>query len=680
MNAAHIHADEPLITYTLFPDVTPREKTERVDVPWHELVERIEKAPTYLRKSDCPLISIAEYGDLKSDKDCLRHAANVKRIFGVEIDYDGEMMPMEEAANILHGAGILSCLYTSPSHRRDKPRWRVLLPLSEPAAPSQRAEFVGRVNRLLGGVATRESFTLSQSFYLGRVKDAEYVVIGTDGVCIDLAADLIPQYYAGHGNNGDSPRDPTTDEQLRARFKDGTGRYEAMLSLSARWAARGMSAEDIEVALLDLLATGNTSNNADGIDLRTRARPMALSAFRKFGETRSPRQYVPRETMEREPGCDDEPPQQSPEEVPPEPGHERRRIKWAELEGKSPPERTWIINHWLTYGPTLLAGQGGIGKTLLAQMMGTAIALGRPYVDEIAAPANVLFWACEDDHDELWRRQIAICKHFEIPLGALEGKLIIEPRLGMDNSLLLPTFGAPTWTPLRQEMRQQVNDYKASVLIVDNIGQCFGGNENDRHHVTAFLSGLVGLSETPLAVLMLGHPSKSLNSEYSGSTAWEAAVRMRWYLGTRLPDKKPEEGEEADTKVRFLCKRKANYSQLDYRQLTFQDGAYQCNTPPSGYTFREKYGSSARKDSADALVLAAVDQFFRANVRTTEGANSPDYIVKKMQEIRICQDYSQKELNEALTRLRLSGRVVTAPVGQYGNRSQKFGLAPLGSI
>lgn len=300
MSAAQVTANEPLITYTLFPDVTPHEKTERADVPWHELVGRIERAPTYLRKGDCPLISIAEYGELKSDKDCLRHAANVKRIFGVEIDYDGEAMPIEEAANILHGAGILACLYTSPSHRPDKPRWRVLLPLSEPSMPAQRASFVGRVNRLLGGVATRESFTLSQSFYLGRVKDAEYIVLGTEGVCVDLAGDIEPLYYASHGNGSASPRDPTTDAQLRARFVDGTGRYEAMLSLSARWAARGMSAEDIETSLAALLDLGNTSQNADGIDLHTRCRPMAQSAFKKFGETRPPPKEVPRETQDKE--------------------------------------------------------------------------------------------------------------------------------------------------------------------------------------------------------------------------------------------------------------------------------------------------------------------------------------------------------------------------------------------
>jgi len=377
--------------------------------------------------------------------------------------------------------------------------------------------------------------------------------------------------------------------------------------------------------------------------------------------------------FEREPGMDDEPGTAIAEETD---KPERRRIKWTDLEGKTPPERNWIISHWLTHGPTLLAGQGGIGKTLLAQMIGTAIAMGRPYIDEVKEPANVLFWACEDDHDELWRRQIAICNHMDIPMSVLEDKLIVEPRLGLDNALMLQQFAQPTWTPLRQELRQQVNDYKASVLIVDNIGQCFGGNENDRHHVTAFLSGLVGLSDSPLAVLMLGHPAKAAGSEYSGSTAWETAVRMRWYMGTTLPDQKPEEGEEPDSAIRYLCKRKANYSQLDYRVLTYTDGAYACDAPKSGPSFAQKYGAGARNHAADTLVQAAIEEFFRQRIRVTAGQRSPDYFVEKMRQAKISQDYTTRELNESLMRLRMAGKIVEKAVGTYANRGAMMGLAP----
>jgi hypothetical protein len=276
-----------LVSYTIFPDVTPLTKVERSDVEWSHLVENIRRAPTYLNKSSCPLISIAEYGDRRTEKGCLRHAANVLRVYGVELDYDGEKMPIEEAAALLQRANIESVLYTSPSHTPTRPRWRVLMPLSEPAPPDRRAVYVGRANRLLGGIASRESFTLSQSFYLGRVRGAEYVVIETVGRSVDLAAELEPQYYVGASNDGESSRDVTTDEQLRAAFIRGEDRYNAMLKLSSRWAARGMPQDDIEAALNELLNKLTSSKNGDGIDLRSRVRPLAQSAVRKFGDTRA---------------------------------------------------------------------------------------------------------------------------------------------------------------------------------------------------------------------------------------------------------------------------------------------------------------------------------------------------------------------------------------------------------
>jgi energy-coupling factor transporter ATP-binding protein EcfA2 len=88
----------------------------------------------------------------------------------------------------------------------------------------------------------------------------------------------------------------------------------------------------------------------------------------------------------------------------------RPPLCWDDLEGREPPEREWIIKHWIPKGhTTLLAGRPGIGKTLLAQHIATANALGRTYLEPLAAQ-RVLTWAGEDDEGEFWRRQLAISK------------------------------------------------------------------------------------------------------------------------------------------------------------------------------------------------------------------------------------------------------------------------------
>src|SRR3546814_19737218 len=59
---------------------------------------------------------------------------------------------------------------------------------------------------------------------------------------------------------------------------------------------------------------------------------------------------------------------------------------------------------------TYLTGPGSAGKSLLGQQLATCHALGRPFlgVDTRGGPA--LYITCEDDKDELHRRQAAICR------------------------------------------------------------------------------------------------------------------------------------------------------------------------------------------------------------------------------------------------------------------------------
>jgi hypothetical protein len=275
----------PLITYTVFPDVWPKEKTEHADTPWIELVRTLANPPHYMSKAACPLLSLCEYGDNVSDKGYLRHAANIQRVHGIEVDYDGEEVSPEEAQTRLQAAGLISVIYTSASYTDGAPRWRAILPLSEAAAPAQRALFVARANRALGGIASRESFTLSQSFYFGQVRGAKYKWFETHGRCVNEAADLEALFHQAEGTDPKTGRDTRSNQQLLEAFARGDGRYESMLKLSSRWAARGMAYDDVVAALNELLESSGSSLNADGIDLRSRIEPMAASAVRKFGGT-----------------------------------------------------------------------------------------------------------------------------------------------------------------------------------------------------------------------------------------------------------------------------------------------------------------------------------------------------------------------------------------------------------
>ncbi len=177
------------ITATRFPDHAARKK-EELSGSWADLQAAIlgTDAPS---KGELPWIKLARFGDIKTIKGSLRHDANVLAITGIEADYDAEKVSVDEAVEMLRKAGIKGMVYTSPSHTSEKPRWRVLCPVSVEMAPDQRARLVGRLNGVLGGILAGESFTLSQSYYFGSVnKNPAHRAVMVDGEPIDLLTEL----------------------------------------------------------------------------------------------------------------------------------------------------------------------------------------------------------------------------------------------------------------------------------------------------------------------------------------------------------------------------------------------------------------------------------------------------------------------------------------------------------
>jgi hypothetical protein len=345
-------------------------------------------------------------------------------------------------------------------------------------------------------------------------------------------------------------------------------------------------------------------------------------------------------------------------------------IDWDALTG-APPERTWWIRDWLGPWPTLTAGTGGAGKTRLWQAAGTALATGKPYLGAAIKPLKVLMWLCEDNRDEVWRLQAAINTHFGLTMADLKDKLYVVPRQGRDNTLLEQPFGKPTFTPLLEELREQVNDHKIDVLVLDNLAQLFGGNENDRHQATYFVNGIAGLVRNrPFCPVMLGHVARAQGSEYSGSAAWENAVRMRWYLGPTLPDQKVEADDAPDPEIVYLARRKANYSNKDWRRLRFRNGLWLPDEGAPGVRFDQGF----RNDVAEAVVLTGFKRLLAAGINPTDKANAGDYLPKQMVQKGFAQNHTSKELALAMNRLMGDGRFRRAVVGKDDSRHPKQGL------
>lgn len=150
-------------------------------IQFNDLCDFIEtSAPIASRKDALPLIKLATFAGNRRSNETL------STVYGIEGDYDAGTVQPERAAELLRIYGLRAIVLTTPSHRPDAPRWRILAPLSAPTTPTARRELVGRLNAILGGTLAPESFVPSQAFYLGTVHGGHPLQSWrSDGRCID---------------------------------------------------------------------------------------------------------------------------------------------------------------------------------------------------------------------------------------------------------------------------------------------------------------------------------------------------------------------------------------------------------------------------------------------------------------------------------------------------------------
>jgi hypothetical protein len=268
------------IVCTTFADLAARTKAEK-SAAWSAFAASLAKPKQYATKEACPLISLSSYGDVPSEKGTLRHAGNVLKVYAVEADYDAGDVSIEEAAMRLAAHNVEAVLHTTGRHTPQKPRWRVFAPLSKPCAPAERATHVARLNAALGGILAPESFTLSQSFYFGRVNGAPYSSQRVRGMPIDLVSGL--EGATPQAPPAERPRD--ADEELVEAIRSGTNFHNAARDLAARWTARGMGRAAILAALEGLMRQAEPAKGSERRHWQKRLRELpglVESALAKF--------------------------------------------------------------------------------------------------------------------------------------------------------------------------------------------------------------------------------------------------------------------------------------------------------------------------------------------------------------------------------------------------------------
>jgi hypothetical protein len=171
--------DRPVI-FTHFSTLAAGIAGERKLVRFRDLAGVIEQT-TAAEKRLLPLLSFARYGEERTAKGSLRHDRNVLSITAISGDHDAGTMTLAEARELLADAGIAAVLHTTPSHAPGAPHWHVFCPLDGEQPPDQHERLTARLNGVLHGALSRESFVLSQSYYYGHVLGAACLAVVADG-------------------------------------------------------------------------------------------------------------------------------------------------------------------------------------------------------------------------------------------------------------------------------------------------------------------------------------------------------------------------------------------------------------------------------------------------------------------------------------------------------------------
>jgi RecA-family ATPase len=337
------------------------------------------------------------------------------------------------------------------------------------------------------------------------------------------------------------------------------------------------------------------------------------------------------------------------------------------LEGASIAEREWIVRDYIPQkAVTLLSGDGGQGKSIIALQLAAARALARDWLGLLPEPGRTIVLSCEDDADEISRRLDKIRKFYGARFSEL-GDIRIIDLAGEESLLAEPVKGRLAPTRVYQTLAAFVAEFTADLVILDVLADLFGGEERDRAQVRQFINLLKGLCRKyDCAILLLSHPSltgMNTGSGLSGSTDWNNGVRSRLYLQTP----KASDGTALNNKnLRTFQGLKSNYGECGGKlDLEWRNGVF---VPVQGLSGFDKM---AAEQKADDIFLQLLAKFTREG-RDVSPNKSPSFAPAVFSKHRDSCGISSNAFSAAMDRLLDSGKIKIVTFGPLSHQRKKL--------
>ena len=186
---------------------------------------------------------------------------------------------------------------------------------------------------------------------------------------------------------------------------------------------------------------------------------------------------------------------------------------------------------------------------------------------------KVVIASWEDEPSELNRRVRGIQERLKWPQYQGLNKNLRAYRMAGEGPIWhmenLAKVQQGALSPAGRRLLNRCRDEEARLLILDPLAAAYGGNENDRVQVRAFMSYLDRWAQdAECTVLLIAHPSKTSNKstnstgsddDYanSGSTDWHSAARSVWEL--KQADTKQKDSTDKAVKAPLLACTKSSY-------------------------------------------------------------------------------------------------------------------------
>ena len=327
----------------------------------------------------------------------------------------------------------------------------------------------------------------------------------------------------------------------------------------------------------------------------------------------------------------------------------------ADLEGKRVPVRQFLVDGVIPHvNVTNLSGDGGLGKTILALMLGTSLSSRAPWLGFDTMQGPFLYFGAEDDDDELHIR----LDQMRVELGLSWGDLAdfhYRSFVGEDALVAILDKGVLQPTQILDRIETRIRDLGAFACVLDTSADVFGGDEINRTQVRKFVTLLRGVCvRTRSSIILLSHPSiagMASGTGTSGSTAWHNSVRSRLYL------------EEAEGDARRLHFKKLNYGPKGKpMKLIWRNGIF---VPDDG-----KAAASAQVN-AEIIFLSLLDAYTREE-RNVSSSTSPTYAPKVFADDRRGKGIGRDALRDAMNALFEKDEIINEEFGPPSHRRKRI--------